>query len=183
MSQPPLEELLSGDVLSVAEGLLGWTLQSTIDGVTTSVTLTETEAYAGADDPASHAYRGVTKRNGAMFDVPGTLYVYRSYGIHWCMNVVVGEEGLPHAVLMRGGEPIIGVPEMVERRGRSQALTNGPGKLCQALGVAGVHDGTNVRTGPIRLLPGPGLGGRTISRTPRVGISKAVDRPWRFVAV
>jgi len=175
--------LLAGDVLDVAAGLLGWTLESTIGGVTTSVVITETEAYAGPDDPASHAFRGLTKRNQAMFEDAGALYVYRSYGIHWCMNVVVGERGLPHAVLLRGGDPLVGVSEMVRRRGREIDVSNGPGKLCQALGVTGELDGSSVRTGPIRLVPGPGLSGRTVSKTPRVGISKAVDRPWRFIAV
>ena len=118
-----------------------------------------------------------------MFGPAGTLYVYRSYGIHWCMNVVVGEEGLPHAVLLRGGDPIAGRDQMVNRRGRESDLANGPGKLCQALGVTGDMDGSDLRTGPIRLGRKVGLAGRTIERTSRIGISKAVDRPWRFIAV
>ncbi len=183
MSASPVTELLSGDVLDVAKALLGWTLESTVGGVTTSVTITETEAYAGADDPASHAFRGQTQRNRAMFECAGTLYVYRSYGIHWCMNVVVGEEGLPHAVLLRGGDPIAGHEEMVRRRGRTTDLADGPGKLCQALGVTGDLDGSDLRTGPIRLGQSVGLAGRSIEQTPRIGISKAVERPWRFIAV
>lgn len=183
MTTPELDSLLSGEVLAVAEGLLGWTLTSEIGDTTTSVTITETEAYAGPDDPASHAYRGMTQRNRTMFGGRGLLYVYRSYGIHWCMNVVVGEEGLPHAVLLRGGEAAAGTPAMIVRRGRDTNLTDGPGKLCQALGVTGEMDGCDLRTGDLRLHPGPGLGGRKIERTPRVGISKAADRPWRFVVV
>lgn len=183
MSNSELDQLLSGEVLSVAPALLGWTLESTVDGVATSVMITETEAYAGPDDPASHAYRGMTRRNHAMFEPAGALYVYRSYGIHWCMNVVVGAAGMPHAVLLRGGEVLTGRDIMVGRRGRATDLSNGPGKLCQALGVTGHHDGSDIRTGPIRLGRNLGLSGRTIERTPRIGISKATDRHWRFIVV
>lgn len=183
MSRRRLETLLGQDVLSVAEQLLGWTLRSTIDGKPVAVTITETEAYAGADDPASHAFRGQTPRNATMFGQCGLLYVYRSYGIHWCMNVVVGEAGIAHAVLLRGGEITEGDDVARDRRGRSDQLTNGPGKLCQALGVTGLHNGVDLRTGPVFLLPGPGPGSRTIDRTRRIGISKATDRLWRFVVV
>lgn len=183
MSQQELESLLASDVLTVAENLLGWTLRSEIEGISAAVTITETEAYAGSDDPASHAFRGATPRNSAMFGRSGTLYVYRSYGIHWCMNVVVGEEGVPHAVLLRGGDPTEGVEAMMERRGRRSNLVDGPGKLCQALGVTHAQNGTDLRCGSLRLHPGPGLAGRAIAATPRVGISKAVERPWRFVVV
>ena len=180
---PELDVLFAGDVLAVAEDLLGWTLLSEIDGEVTSVTITETEAYAGADDPASHAFKGMTPRNKAMFGEAGTLYVYRSYGIHWCMNVVVGNKNLPHAVLLRGGDPVAGVDVMVARRGRKTNLADGPGKLCEALGVNGEMDGCDLRRDAVRLWPGSGLGGRTIVRTPRIGIFKAIERSWRFVAV
>ena len=175
--------LLSGDVFTVAKSLLGSRLRTTFRGQTTEVMLTEVEAYAGADDAASHAYRGRTRRNGAMFGPPGTLYVYRSYGIHWCMNIVVGDEGLPHAVLLRGGEITQGQGTIERRRGRADNLTNGPGKLCEALGVTGDHDGTSVIDGPVRLLPGTLPQGRSILATPRIGITKAVEEPWRYVAV
>ena len=181
MTSHPLDALLGGNVWEVAEGLLGWSLVSTIGGVTTAVTVTETEAYAGASDPASHAFRGRTARNSSMFGPAGTIYVYRSHGIHWCMNVVVGETGLPHAVLIRGGEPTAGIDAMVGRRRRESDLANGPGKLCQALGVTGEHDGLDLHRAPIRLLPGPGLEGRKTRRTTRIGISKAVEHPWRYV--
>jgi DNA-3-methyladenine glycosylase len=171
---------LDGPVLEVAQRILGWRVRTSFDGIVTEVALTEVEAYAGDEDPASHAYRGRTDRNAAMFGPPGTLYVYRSYGIHWCMNVVVREEGVAHAVLMRGGEVIDGEHAIRRRRGRADQLTNGPGKLSQALGVTGDHNGTSMTTGPVRLIPGE-LSGGTIVATPRVGISKAVDRPWRFV--
>ncbi len=178
-----LEELLKADVLGAAEQLLGWTLVSDVSGERTAVTVVETEAYAGDADPASHAYRGRTRRNASMFGPPGFLYVYRSYGIHWCMNVVVREEGVAHAVLLRGGLPTVGRETMVRRRGRDTHLADGPGKLCQALAVTGEHDGVDLRTGPIRLEHGPGIGTAAIERTPRIGISKATDRLWRFVAV
>lgn len=183
MTAGELGALLAGDVFSVARGLLGWSLVSDIGAETTTVTIVETEAYAGGDDPASHAFRGQTPRNGAMFGRAGTLYVYRSYGIHWCMNVVVGEEGLPHAVLLRSGEATAGIGTMVARRGRESNLTDGPGKLCQAMGVAKAQNGTDLRSGSLRLVVGPGLGGRSIAVTPRIGISKAAERPWRFVVV
>lgn len=181
MTPSSFDVLLGGDVWEVAEGLLGWTLESTIGDLETAVMITETEAYAGELDPASHAFRGRTSRNAAMFGPAGTLYVYRSYGIHWCMNVVVGEPGVPHAVLLRAGEPTSGVETMVSRRGREHDLANGPGKLCQALGVTGEHDGWDLRAQPLRLVPGPGLGDREVRRTRRVGISKAKEHPWRYV--
>lgn len=183
MTAGELEALLAGDVFSIARGLLGWSLVSDIGDETTAATIVETEAYAGGDDPASHAFRGQTPRNGAMYGPAGTLYVYRSYGIHWCMNVVVGEEGLPHAVLLRAGEATAGIAAMVARRGRESDLAGGPGKLCQAMGVTKTQDGTDLRTGSLRLVAGPGLAGRSVAATPRIGISKAVERPWRFVVV
>jgi len=117
-----------------------------------------------------------------MFGPPGTLYVYRSYGIHWCANVVVREVGVAHAVLLRAGVPIEGVDVMKLRRGREDHLTDGPGKLCQALGITGDHDGTSVVDGRVQLCAAR-TGPEDVAATPRVGISKAVDRPWRFVAV
>lgn len=178
-SERRIADLLSGDVLTAARGLLGWRIRTEF-GEPTEVVLNEVEAYAGLDDPASHAYNGETKRNRAMFGPAGTLYVYRSYGIHWCMNIVVGEPGIPHAVLLRGGVPVVGEQTMVRRRGRDDHVADGPGKLTQALGVTGDHDGSSVVDGPVRLLPGKPA--EAISTTPRIGITKAADRPWRFVA-
>jgi DNA-3-methyladenine glycosylase len=183
VSRSSIVDLLTGDAREVAPRLLGCRIRTRFDDVVTEVELTEVEAYAGDEDPASHAYRGMTRRNVAMFGPRGTLYVYRSYGIHWCMNVVVGEAGIAHAVLLRGGEITEGDDVARDRRGRSDQLTNGPGKLCQALGVTGLHNGVDLRTGPVFLLPGPGPGSRTIDRTRRIGISKATDRLWRFVVV
>ena len=178
-----LAAALSVDVLEAARWLLGCRIRSHRDGETTEVWLTEVEAYAGDLDPASHSYRGRTPRNEAMFGPPGTLYVYRSHGRHWCMNVVVGEEGVPHAVLLRGGEPTRGVATMVIRRHKAHELTNGPGKLSQALGVTGADNGTSLSDGPIRLLADTLPSGYEILTTPRIGISRAADLPWRFVAI
>lgn len=176
-----LRSLLKGPVLDAARGLLGARLRSDIDGDFTEIEITEVEAYDGTDDPASHAYRGPTARNASMFAKPGTAYVYRSYGVHWCLNVVTGEPDHGAAVLLRGGQPLSGIDVMERRRGRADNLTDGPGKLAQALGVTGEHDGIDLLdAGPLRLAPGkaPAL---PVLATPRIGITKAADRPWRFV--
>lgn len=160
---------------------MGWRLRTEFDGKPTEVIITEVEAYAGLDDPASHAYRGRTKRNGSLFAGPGTLYVYRSYGIHWCMNVVIGGEDTPNAVLLRGGEPVDGLETMAERRGRMDHVSDGPGKLTQALGVTGDDDGGDLSRGPVRLILSEAQANRRVVTTPRIGITKAADWPWRFV--
>jgi DNA-3-methyladenine glycosylase len=162
--------------------LLGAVLVSTIGSSPVAVKLNEVEAYRGDDDQASHAFKGLTGRNASMFARPGTLYVYRSYGMHWCANVSAGPEGTGWAILFRGGEVSGDVGTSRARRGRDTDLANGPGKLCQALGIDGSHDGTNLfdDDSPLRLEPGspPQL----VMATPRIGISKARDLPWRFIA-
>lgn len=175
-----LDRRLDGPVEDIAAGLLGQRLRTELPPGPTEVLITEVEAYAGERDPASHAYRGQTARNASMFGPQGTLYVYRSYGMHWCMNIVTGGPGDPSAVLLRAAKPLIGADVMARRRGRSDHLTDGPGKLAQALGVTGEADGTSVWEGPVQLLPGPERHGQIIA-SPRVGISKAVAWPWRFV--
>jgi len=145
-----------------------------------AIRLTEVEAYGGRSDPASHAYGARTGRNEPMWAPAGTLYVYLSYGIHWCANIVVGGVGEPNAVLMRGGDIVEGRAAVERRRGRSAQLTNGPGKLGQALGITGSASGSDLWTGPVRL-EGPLSSVASIERTQRIGISKAVDWPWRFV--
>jgi DNA-3-methyladenine glycosylase len=175
-----LERLLGGPVAAAAQGLLGRRLETRIGGQVAVVLITEVEAYGAADDPASHAHRGPTPRNRSMFGPPGTLYVYRSYGVHWCMNVVTGEKGAASAVLLRGGEPVEGKAAMVERRGRSDILTRGPGRLTQALGVSGDLDGSSVFGGPVSIGPAPRRRSAWTA-TPRVGISRATERLWRFV--
>jgi len=177
-----LSDLLAGDVVDAARRLLGCRLRSSVDGAACELVLTEVEAYGGGDDPASHGHRGRTDRNASMFGPPGTLYVYRSYGIHWCPNVVTGPPGSASAVLLRGGIPTEGEAVMARRRGRRNHLADGPGKLAQALGITGEHDGLDLLGGgPVRLLEG-GTPPGPITATPRVGISRATDRAWRFVA-
>jgi len=177
-----LRQILAGPVLEAAPALLGRLLVSDIGGERTAVVITEVEAYDGANDPASHAFRGETPRNGSMFGPAGTLYVYRSYGIHWCMNVTCGVEGVASAVLLRGGRPVEGLDVMAARRGRAVGLADGPGKLCQALGVTGEHDGVDVLSADSVLrVEGVVEEGLVVETTPRVGISRAVERPWRFV--
>ncbi len=175
-----LRRFLSGDVVDAARGILGCRLVTPFGGQTTEIVVDEVEAYGGADDPASHAYRGRTMRNSAMFGEPGTLYVYRSYGVHWCANVVAGPEGEPAAVLLRGGVPVAGLEAMRHRRGRTDHLADGPGKLCNAMGITGDHDGSSVGDGPVRLVLASLPNDATIDEGPRVGISKATERPWRF---
>ena len=139
----------------------------------------EVEAYA-PDDPASHSYRGRTGRNAAMFGPAGTLYVYRSYGIHWCANVVCGEEGTGAALLLRALEPTHGLDVMRTRRGVSSdaQLCSGPGRLTQALGISAAHDGLPLDRPPFELV-GTSAPPEVVTG-PRVGISRAADLPWRY---
>jgi DNA-3-methyladenine glycosylase len=147
--------------------------------------LVEVEAYRGADDPASHAYRGPTPRNLTMFGPPGFLYVYRSYGLHFCANVVCGTEGLAQAVLLRAGAPAGGLPELRSARPsarRDTDLARGPGRLCQALGIDKSYDGADLVEGEARarLTCGNDPAPARPARGPRVGLSVATDRPWRW---
>jgi DNA-3-methyladenine glycosylase len=147
--------------------------------------IVEVEAYCGEEDPASHAYGGKTARNSVMFGPPGRLYVYFTYGMHWCANVVCGPEGLARAVLLRAASPVFGLDEMRLARPRARRdvdLCNGPAKLCQAMGIDGSMNGTELIDARGRLAifddgvdppPTPGVG-------PRVGISAGTDLPWRW---
>ena len=168
------------DAATVAPRLLGAILTSTIEGEETAVRVVEVEAYQ-PDDPASHSFNGMTGRNRTMFGPPGRLYVYRSYGLHWCANVVTSPEGVGAAVLLRGGIPTVGLEVMRRRRGREGDLSNGPGKLSQALGITGLHDGVDLGGDLLHLRPAPRP--CRYRSTPRIGISKAVATPWRFVAL
>jgi DNA-3-methyladenine glycosylase len=160
-----------GDPLVVAPRLLGAVL--THGGV--SLRLTEVEAYAGADDPGSHAHRGPTARNAVMFGPPGRLYVYFIYGMHHCANLVTGPEGEAGAVLLRAGEVVDGLETARQRRPGSsdRDLARGPARLCRALGIDLSDNGTRPEVAP-------GETGARISRGPRVGLRLAADRPWRF---
>ena len=173
---------LSGSALDVAPRLLGARISTRVAGAIVEIVINEVEAYCGSDDPASHAFRGPTPRTEPMFGAPGTVYVYRSYGIHWCANIVTGVVGVAHAVLIRGGSVTEGLDTVIERRGRSDHLADGPGKLTQALAIDGSMSGTLLGDGGISLVVHQGAPLPHVT-TPRIGISKAKTRPWRFVAV
>lgn len=170
-------DLLTGPVLEVAPALLGARLSH--GGV--SVRLTEVEAYDGSGDPGSHAYRGRTPRTATMFGPAGRLYVYFTYGMHHCCNVVTGPDGVASAVLLRAGEIVSGHDLARERRPGvpDHQLARGPANLCRSLGLDRSHDGSDLLEGPIRLVPGE----RVIAEPatgPRVGLRGAPEWPWRF---
>ncbi|MEV0880081.1 DNA-3-methyladenine glycosylase [Micromonospora echinofusca] len=177
-----LADLLAGDVVPAARGLLGCRL--TAGGVT--VRITEVEAYAGtAGDPASHAHRGRTPRNAVMFGPAGHAYVYFTYGMHWCMNVVTGLDGEASAVLLRAGEVVDGVEAARARRPavrRDVDLARGPARLCAALGIdKGAYGRWLLGDGPVRLRPADvPVPAEAIAVGPRVGVTGAHDVPWRF---
>ncbi len=159
----------------VAPALVGTVLL--VDGV--GGTIVEVEAY-DQDDPASHGYRGRTERNASMFGPPGHAYVYRSYGIHWCLNLVCAGEGRAEAVLVRALEPTAGLDAMGARRGLAdpRLLCSGPGRLCQALAITRDHDGLPLDAPPFELRARPEP--VEVATGLRVGITQAADRPWRY---
>jgi DNA-3-methyladenine glycosylase len=163
-------------VETVARQLIG--VRLFVDGVGGAIV--ETEAYHH-QDPASHSHAGPTGRNAVMFGPAGHVYVYRSYGLHWCMNLVAGE-GPGSAVLIRALEPLAGLELMRERRGVAdpRRLCSGPGRLCQALGVTGALDGASLDAPPFDIAPAEAA--LAVAVGPRIGISKATDTPWRFGA-
>ena len=165
-------------VHEVAPELIGVTLL--VDGV--GGPIVEAEAY-DAEDPAAHGFRGRTARNASMFGPPGHAYVYRSYGIHWCLNLVCEDEGRAAAVLIRAVEPLCGADVMRERRGLDdpRLFCAGPGRLCQALGVTREHDGLALDDPPFELLPCEDP--IEVGAGRRIGISVATDLPWRYAAV
>jgi DNA-3-methyladenine glycosylase len=172
------------DPREVAPALLGKTLVHDPGDGRRSGRIVEVEAYCGAEDPAAHSYRGQTPRNATMFAPAGHLYVYRSYGIHWCANVVCGQLGDGCAVLLRALAPLDGVAAMYTARGatarRDRDLCSGPGKLTEALGLDGSHDGVPLAgTGRVRLVDDGHQPGAVIQTT-RIGISQAIEQPWRW---
>ena len=170
----PPSTFFTRPVVDLARLLLGATLL--VDGI--GGIIVETEAY-GRDDPASHSFRGATARNAAMFGAAGHAYIYRSYGIHWCFNIVGGAEP-GSAVLVRALEPTTGLDAMRARRGIAdpRLLCAGPGRLCQTLGLSAAHDGMALDRPPFALLPRAAE--PSIVTGPRIGITRGSDSPWRF---
>ena len=168
-------EFFARSVHEVAPELIGATLL--FDGV--GGTIVEVEAY-DQDDPASHSFRGRTTRTASMFGPPGHAYVYRSYGVHWCLNLVCEEDGRAEAALVRALEPTHGLDAMRTRRGveAPRSLCSGPGKLCQALGITREHDGLALDAAPFELRAREA--GPPIVVGPRVGITRAAELPWRY---
>jgi DNA-3-methyladenine glycosylase len=168
-------EFFARTVHEVAPELIGATLL--VDGV--GGTIVEVEAY-DQDDPASHGFRGRTARTASMFGPPGHTYVYRSYGIHWCLNLVCAEQGRSEAALVRALEPTAGLDTMRARRGleAERGLCSGPGKLCQALGITRVLDGLLLDEPPFELRARQAEPPLAVG--PRIGITRAVEQPWRY---
>ena len=177
MPTPPrlCRSFFDRSVHKVAPELIGATLL--VDGV--GGIIVEVEAYHHTD-PAAHSYIGRTERNAVMFGPPGYVYVYRSYGIHWCLNFVCEEEGSASAVLIRALEPTDGLAAMRRRRGvtEDRALCSGPGKLCEALGVSVKHNGLPLDRAPFELRARDGVPSLVVGV--RIGITKAAEKPWRY---
>ena len=171
------QEFFARSVHEVAPDLVGATLLVEEVGGT----IVEVEAY-DHEDPAAHGYRGRTARNASMFGPPGHAYVYRSYGVHWCLNFVCEDEGTASAVLVRALEPTDGLELMRARRGLEddRLLCAGPGRLCQALAVSREHDGLPLDRPPFRLESRDR--DLDVTAAPRVGITRAADLPWRYAA-
>ena len=181
-------ELLSGSALRVAPALLGATVLSTVGGAEVLVRITEVEAYEGSLDPASHAFRGQTKRNAVMFGEAGRLYCYFVYGMHWCANITCGRPGTAAAVLLRAAQILDGEP-VAQARTRTRLspakLASGPARLARVLGLAGEHTGLDLLDprSPVRLTALQAPGGKPPAgylTGPRVGVAAAAEHPWRF---
>lgn len=174
-------EILSGPSEGVAPRLLGCELVREIDGQMLRGRIVETEAYSQTD-AASHSYRGRTPRTDIMFGPPGFLYVYFTYGMHYCCNVVTGLDGEGSAVLIRALEPLEGMDVMAANRRQvdERNLTNGPAKLCQALAIGRDLNKHDLQQSPLKLIFKPALSQTEIVQTTRIGISQAKDTPWRF---
>jgi DNA-3-methyladenine glycosylase len=178
-----LNKILEGSSLEAAPQLLGWTLaRETPEGVI-KLKIVETEAYH-QDDPASHSFRGITKRTTPMFEAGGLIYVYFTYGAHYCINIVVGKKGIGEAVLLRAAEPLEGIEIMQQNRGSLDIynLAGGPGKLAQALGIKSTDwSGKPLGKSTVYLEPpAQKIEAKDIITSPRIGISQAKDVPWRF---
>jgi DNA-3-methyladenine glycosylase len=181
-------QFFAASALEVAPALVGtWLVRS--DG--RAARLVEVEAYMGADDPGSHAYKGMTRRNATMFGPPGRLYVYFTYGMHWCANVVCSPEGTASAVLLRAAEPTAGADLMRlsrwhgQRQQRDRDLCRGPARLCQAFDITGVFAGADLVNGDrgVWLATGPDGPASSVAASERVGLSRGTELPWRFFEV
>lgn len=176
----PIFEALAGSAESVAPLLLGCTLERIVEGKKMKARIVEVEAY-DQTDVASHSYNGRTPRTDIMFGPAGHLYVYFVYGMHYCCNVVVGEEGYGAAVLIRAVEPIDGMEEMRTKRGTNdRQLTNGPAKICQAMSIDTSMNGHDLQKEPLVLQTGGIYDDEAIVRTTRIGLSKGREAQWRF---
>ena len=172
------------DTELVARDLLGAVLECETPEGTASGIIVETEAYLGEHDEACHAAVGRTARTDPLYGPPGTSYVYFIYGMYWCFNAVTREEGLPSAVLVRALEPLDGIPLMQKRRPRAHKLvdlTNGPGKLCSALGITGSMSAKPLQRKPLRVREGEGVRNNQVRVTTRIGITRAADWPMRWI--
>lgn len=176
------------DALKVAVALLGKILVRNTNNITLAGKIVEVEAYKGSIDEAAHTFGGKTKRNEVMFQDGGVLYVYFTYGMHYCSNVVTGPHGEGEAVLLRGIEPINGIEAMVLNRFEINSvsekekinLTNGPAKICKAFGLDKTWNGTDLRSDQLFIIDQPKVPTKQIVTTTRIGIKKSVDLPWRF---
>ena len=183
LGRPLPREFYARHVVRVARGLLGRLLvHETSDGVIAG-RIVEVEAYRDAGDPASHAWRGITPRTRMMFDAPGHAYVYFTYGMHHCVNVVAEPRGCAAAVLVRALEPVAGMELMMRERGSMprERLARGPGCVTRALGLTRAHDGLDLTRGPLWISNlAPRRGGHRVTTSPRIGIRRAREREWRF---
>ncbi|HMN17714.1 MAG: DNA-3-methyladenine glycosylase [Ignavibacteriota bacterium] len=178
-------------VLAVAKDLLGKVLIKTESKKMFAGRIVEVEAYDGSIDEASHSYNGKTKRNEVMFNTGGCLYVYFTYGAHFCSNIVTGKEGYGNAVLIRAVEPLAGIDYMIVNRFNRELksekelcnLTSGPGKVSKAFGFDSSYSGMDLTNSSVYLLDQPRLNSNKIGISKRIGITRSVDLPWRFFEI
>ncbi len=186
MSEPLPYDFYDRDPARVARELLGMHLEVRDAGRVQCARIVETEAYLGPHDPACHAVAGRTRRTEHLHGPPGRAYVYRIYGLHWCLNAVTLADGIGSAVLLRAVEPVGDLAPLRARRPaarRPRDLTNGPGKLCAAYDITGADDGSSLMTGRLRIVRGITVPDAAVVVTPRIGISRAADWPLRFLVL
>jgi DNA-3-methyladenine glycosylase len=182
---PVDRERLARPALTLAPLLLGAVVRSQVGGAEVAIRLTEVEAYEGGRDPASHAFAGRTARNAVMFGPAGHLYCYFTYGMHWCANIVCGQDGTASAVLLRAGDVVVGAEYARQRRPaarRDAELARGPARLASSLGLGAAQNGVDLCSpdADVQLIDLPGRRRAGVVAGPRIGISRAADLPWRF---